>query len=134
MELSREQAINEHRKMWSWIAENVEKLKPKCIEEIKCEYLQIHDLDFKDVYHLCFLCEYARHEMKKYISVSDLKVICEFCPIEWDSDRCYRSNTLFNNTIYNKIDNSIALKIYSKASYYARLIAELPEKENKNEL
>lgn len=49
MELTREQAIKEHRKMWNWLAEYPDMDKD--------DYLELND--FKYVENECFLCHYS---------------------------------------------------------------------------
>lgn len=50
MELTREQAIKEHRKMWHWLAENPDMDKD--------DYLELNDFEY--VENECFLCHYSQ--------------------------------------------------------------------------
>lgn len=70
MELTKEQAISEHRKMWNWIADKIEKEK-ECQEigDLKEEYCIENDFLLKND---CFCCEYTKNN-------------CDNCPIEWKS-------------------------------------------------
>lgn len=73
MELTREEAISEHRKMWNWIADEIEKEKRyQYIEGLKKEYC---DREGYYIRNNCFCCEYTY-----------TKYICDYCPIEWKSE------------------------------------------------
>ena len=76
MQLTKEQAIQEHRKMWNWIADQYEKrtdlLKiTENVEDLKAFYI---DAVFSDemIEGDCFCCEYD----KKFGG------LCDYCPIE----------------------------------------------------
>lgn len=71
MELTREEAISKHRKMWNWIADRIEEEKEyQDIEDLKIEYC--HDEEVR-VKNNCFCCGYTKY-------------ICDYCPIEWGSE------------------------------------------------
>ena len=132
--LTREEAINEHRKMWNWI---VDKLQSKDCKnylnayDIKAEYLKERYGDSKyNLYHACFLCDY----------VSDIPGIlpverCLYCPLDW-GENIYDCG-IFPDGLYYNFDLFIRNNICrEEASDIARQIANLPEKERewKNEI
>lgn len=125
--LSKEEAINEHRKMWNWIAE--ETIKRKTIVT-KDDYM--HEAFKKEHPYrstpqsLCFCCEYTRQQNES----------CSKCPIEWPSyeDRCNVNNSPFYE--WDSIVTSIQMRgvvtqnELKVLSSLAKDIANLPEKED----
>ena len=82
MGLTKEQAIEEHRKMWRWIAEELEShtVEELCkkyfgLSAMKAEYLIKNDKTI--VLNCCFCCEYAAQVVGAVIE------ICKECPIKW---------------------------------------------------
>ena len=125
MELTREQAIKEHRKMWNWLAEHPDMDKD--------DYLELNDFEY--VYSECFLCHYSRQNEGKCCS--------EECIIDWgDTSGCM--GTTFNLGLYKVYHELTSLlrdinkdSVWSKdiikglrliISRTARAIAELPER------
>ena len=138
MELTKKQAIEEHRKMWNWIAEQI-KIKPLkklfslpnydwivLISDLKCYYLyDVKKQVFDDLDNNCFCCEYARNKRDYTYYDTD---ICRHCPIVWSgSDKtCFR--------VFEEYRELILLNVYSdenkeKAYKLALKIANLPERE-----
>ena len=109
MNLTREQTIEEHRKMWNWIAEQTMEHQRK-IEMV--EYMQVY---FPDTYILghCFCCQYIYQMFKWYRN-------CIYCPVEWGAISCENEGS-----VWIKWKNT---KDWEKASKYAKQIAELPER------
>ena len=116
MRLTREQALNEHRKMWNWIADETEKRGYKVS---KRDYLYrkrgFHELLFND----CFCCEYALSAMKKGADTT-----CSMCPIDWGIDETGKHITCLSS-VYDKWNNATNP---INAAQLARQIAELPER------
>lgn len=107
MNLTREQAIAEHRKMWNWIADMTEKLKHR-VE--KGEYFS--EMEINNVPHLgCYCCEFEHHNPN----------CCnEYCIIDWGygkscTDSYYRKWSSTND--------------WQEAARLSRIIANLPERE-----
>lgn len=70
MELTREEAVSEHRKMWNWIADKIEEEKrDQDIFDLKEEYCNREG--YNDIRSDCFCCGYTKY-------------ICDYCPIEWE--------------------------------------------------
>lgn len=103
MELTRERAIEEHRKMWRWLAEHPEKKKWDYLLD---ETPILNDLI--NIRNMCFLCTYTKEK-------------CNCCPLDWGAACCCKDDGLiarWNN----------ARSIREKATF-AKQIAELPERE-----
>ena len=117
-ELTKEEAIEEHRKMWRWIAEETEKRQEIVYKE---DYIEDYFPDEK-ISCDCFCCEYDEQKQGKN---------CKFCPIDWGSKcdwfMCLRKEI--------KDDNKGLFYLWElttdwkKAAELARQIAELPERE-----
>lgn len=111
--MTREEAIENHRKMWNWIADETEKRKKKVS---KVEYFMAHNLNRC---HLdCYCCQ--------YVSINKFNN-CEACPVEWEGETglCLDTDSLyfrFSSTHYYD---------YKSAAKYAREIANLPERKIK---
>lgn len=81
-ELTREQAILEHRKLWEWIRDQTQS-KKRVVR--KGEYFDV----YRDRYACrpkndCFCCEYA---FEKTYGGDPYGTICEKCPLEWVTGR-----------------------------------------------
>lgn len=117
MELTREEAISEHRKMWNWIADEIEKEKrDQYIEGLKKEYCD------REGYYIrsnCFCCEYTKY-------------ICDYCPIEWKSEvedsMCMQKYEEDDDEgLYALCCNELDWEEQAKL---ARQIANLPERQD----
>ena len=114
MELTKEKAIKEHRKMWRWLAEHPDKNKS--------DYFELMGIDDSDLYNRCFLCTYAEAEMERQ-QVDDY-VGCNYCPLDWGDKGC-------NGTDYSLYDAWVFYGDTSdddRCAEAARQIAELPER------
>lgn len=105
MKLTRKQAIAEHRKMWNWIADEHE--KGNVVK--KSDYLQSHGFDPREFSNSSFLCEY----------VNQYGLNCRSCPIQW----CYEHCSISEYEQFLQGD-------YKERAYWARKIANLPERED----
>lgn len=116
MKLTKQQAIEGHRKMWNWIADKIEKEKGTFhISELKKTYCNTNNLFLR---HNCFCCEYSR---VKYCKVTD-DICCERCPIDWvETDDCITEE----KSLYNRV---LCAPTWQEQADLARLIAYLPEK------
>ena len=106
--MTKREAVENHRKMWRWIAEKTLERKRKVW---KYEYFEENELDspFND----CFCCEYT----------SQFNGDCVKCPINWGNKFCMESYY---------VDWSEWEYRYWLCAYYADLIANLPERETKD--
>ena len=106
MNLSREQAIAEHRKMWNWIADMTEKLNRKIEKDEYFTEMEINNVPYLE----CYCCEFKRYNPN----------CCnECCIIDWGKDKgCMDS-------YYRKWGPT---NDWQEAARLARIIAELPER------
>ena len=69
IKLTKQQAIEGHRKMWNWIADEIERQKSECcIPLLKQCYCYKNKLTLIED---CFCCEYNNHYIK-----------CQKCPLD----------------------------------------------------
>ena len=109
MKLTKTQAIEEHRKMWNWIADETEKQKICVYEE---DYF--HDIyPNTSVRNNCFLCEYAAYNFP----------VCRKCPLDFCTEYCTNAGSAFRFWI-----SSLQACDWKSAAKYAREIANLKEK------
>ena len=110
--LTKEQAIENHRKMWNWIAD--ETLKQKRVVR-KQEYFVANNIpDSIRPDSDCYCCEY---------SIINFRRSCSVCPIQWNHRLCYVSE-------YNDWRAAYYKENYKKAAKLARKIAKLPENKH----
>ena len=110
LNLTREEAIENHRKMWNWIAD--ESIRQGQTVSVY-EYFEEMEIPYDERPESWHLCEYAND-------------ICCCCPINWGNDgSCLGDESLF--TKWRKCDDSD----YEEAARLAREIANLPEREVK---
>ena len=83
MKLTKKRAIEEHRKMWNWIAEQYENetdilLELHDIDRLKDYYIQLHLNELSDLKMAgnCFCCAYDR------LYNGD----CSHCPLNWGNN------------------------------------------------
>lgn len=115
--LTKEEAVDEHRRMWKWIAEEtVEREELVCKEEYLKIYFPDDDIEFN-----CFCCEYG---------IQNGFEQCSHCPIDWDS-KCSRWQCLN----YYRSDSEGLFSLWERecdweeAAKLAKRIAELPERQ-----
>ena len=130
--LTRERAIQEHRKMWNWIADQYENhtnifQSRQCIQELKTKYI-ITQTSYDQIMFSCFCCEYVFSHGRT----------CSNCPIDWGS------SSVSNMCLFR--DESHKLNLYGilqprwfinmseetilECSAIARQIANLPERDS----
>lgn len=137
--MTRHEVVVEHRKMWTWIKEQLEGMsesesRATSICALKEKYYEIHkkelrkkygyDLVEKYSYNYCFLCTYNMYarEIGSYGCVN--------CPV--------RINAVANadetdclNGLYARAASNYSLKTRIKA---ARIISKLPENKNAEDI
>lgn len=113
MILTRDQAITEHKEMWLWIAELIEKVK-RCVNigDTKSKYLSKKKYKVYP-WNNCFLCEYA-------FQFSDSE--CEHCPVKSPEE----GNGCLGG-LYQKV---VHANTWQEQAALSRQIAELPERED----
>lgn len=130
MQLTKKQAIEEHRKMWNWIADQYENKtallnKTECVDDLKHCYVSV-TFPGKTIENDCFCCEYD----------FEFGGICEYCPLEWDSiyDFCMCIDKYFEcDNLYALLSDinhvTCSDNDFSYCADLARQIANLPERE-----
>lgn len=113
MDLTREEAINNFREMWEWIADKTLARGHKVYEH---EFFNENGIS--KVRSDCFLCEYR----SSFFDISCS--LCSQCPIDFHGDKCHNQNSPYTQWC------STSYYEHYEAAYYAREIAKLPEKES----
>lgn len=111
MELTKEEAISEHRKMWDWIADETENKKRKIKKD---EYFYFNETKIDDIpINMCYCCEFSRKNPGH--------CTCD-CIINWGEDKgCI--NSYFTKWILCDFYD------WEEAARLSRIIANLPERE-----
>ena len=112
MNLTREQAIAEHRKMWNWIADKTEKLKRKVEKEEYFREMGIANIPRSE----CYCCEY----LFSGCIVIQLSYCKNECAINWGENL---------NCIDSYYQKWIFIDGWQQSARLARIIANLPERE-----
>lgn len=126
--LTKEQAVKEHRKMWNWIADETEKRKQTIN---KYDYAHKMGLDLMPGYelfqqnHLCFCCVYDKLNAEQ----SDFHFWhnCSHCPIDWQV-KSKNGNYMCEKEQSPLHHYNTAHPDYVLTAKYARQIANLPER------
>ena len=129
--LTKDEAIEQHRKLWRWIADETKK-QGRIVD--KNEYFEAMGIDEKDIpFNDCYCCEFD-------IQARDVESFCghcEKCPLDWGagyepgyifalcSEIKYTSNSI-EAGYFEQWQDTRSFKV---AAFLARIIAELPEKE-----
>ena len=137
MGLTREQAITEHRKMWNWIADQLEMYPcdDKCevnIHLLKAKYCKVNGFTNEKKgkpRHYCFCCQYA------FLSCD-----CRECPLYWGTENSTKDYFCENGMKYANTNKDVGLwsilynvnLTYKEAAEIARQIADLPVKIYQN--
>ena len=111
MKLTKQQAIEGHRKMWNWIADEIEKQKSEYwIPSLKECYCYENKLTLISD---CFCCEYNNNYKE-----------CPKCPLDWieSSYCCGDEKSLYHRVLYPKR--------WQEQADLARQIANLPERKD----
>lgn len=132
MRLTKKQAIEEHRKMWNWIAEQYHNRDVADVRTLKQEYVEANFPD-RAIINDCFCCEYASQFTNEY------EEICKYCPLEWPSTE-EKFPCEITGVIKDGLDGLVS-KLYKSylmehpkentpenKSRIAKQIAELPER------
>ena len=127
--LTKSEAIELHRRMWLWIADETLIRKRKVTEQDYFKEMGIYNKDIPP-WRSCYCCEYNIQQKIKIKKYDWDKYGCKYCPLNWNS-KCDRR--MCRNK--NKLDDYKGLmgkwadkKNYKKAAKLAKKIANLPEK------
>lgn len=132
--LTKKKTIEEHRKMWNWIADQLEKPSKtiKTVAQLKEQYCDIHDVA---PMNSCFCCAYANQIAKKCDPID--KEDCIYCPLIWDSDMteymCEDKEEKYDSMgLWMRANDLSSVKfLRTEAALIARQIANLPERPDK---
>lgn len=117
MKLTREQAIAERRKMWRWIAEEIENRR-RCVDLRICKGRYLAEKKYGEIRPIndCFLCEYDFQDQ------FDKSKPCQKCPVKVkkEGEGCLGG-------LYYKVKRA---DTWQEQAALARQIAELPERED----
>lgn len=113
IEITKEDAVILHRKMWEWIVN--ETLLQK-IKITKDDFFEAHPW-LATPFQKCYCCQYA------YQNTPEGERLCNNCPLDWGEYNCMKGrNSLYGKWFLN--DN------YLEALGLAFEIMHLPEKED----
>ena len=132
LDLTKERAIKEHRKMWNWIADQLENGRSMTIGTLKEVYCDENEFD---ILNNCFCCEF---DAKQSL------YCCENCPILWGTENIvhdyycetgmtdYKTETYFGEEtgLWMLAENLTLEHRYKEAAEIARQIANLPERQD----
>lgn len=125
MELTREQAVAEHRNLWRWIA-NETRSRKRRVE--KYEYFKNFEIPKWEIpRNSCYCCEYS---FQLYIFQFHSLNCCENCPIDWGysakNNMCCDDTWNFDGIYFAWCYE----EDWQKAADLAERIANLPERKN----
>lgn len=138
LNLSRRETIEEHRKMWNWIADNCSRENGIGIEELKEEYCR--RIGAYGLSNHCFCCQYAE-TLAKEKKVSNF---CSLCPLKWGTEKQVKKYFCEKGTVGEPlpVEREIGTGLWYKAKIaidnyadydlarkLAKQIAELPERK-----
>lgn len=137
MELTKERAIEEHRKMWNWIADQYEKRSREDIGNLKRMYLCENNMI--GIYGGCFLCNYAGNNDSSF---GNYAFNCDQCLLEWpvpedsniEDGYCVDKYNLNDNYgLYGMLEEGYSESgnrlVFKEKENIARQIANLPERK-----
>lgn len=116
--MTREEAIKKHRELWHWIADEHRRRKSVLVQKFENP-----EVAKKAPANDCWLCEYVKHLEK-----DSPRSGCD-CPIKWGENIKYCASI---GSPYLKWNNLYGSN-YEDLAKLADIIAELPEREKKNE-
>lgn len=122
MKLTKQEAIENHRKMWNWIADETLRRKHAVNKE---EYFNHFNIESKDIPRCeCYCCEYVFNR--------ENHVTCNACPVVWGNDKtvyCLTDSSLFYKWECIILFLDLLKENYLEAAELARQIANLPERK-----
>lgn len=123
--ISKEEAIERHRMIWNWIADETLKQKAIVYKEDAFEHFK---WDWDKTLEGCWCCHYAIIERNKN-TYNKGTVVCDYCPLKWSHNRCNYNGEFFKG-LYSKWHIATINNNYKKAAKIARKITNLPERKD----
>lgn len=137
MQLTKEQTIEEHRKMWNWIADQYEKRDSTDVCSLKHMYCQKKNMD--EINAHCFLSNYAGMNESSH---GNYAFNCDQCLLQWpvpedsniedgycvDKDDFEDQYGLYG-MLESGYDESGNILTFKEKANIARQIANLPERK-----
>ena len=102
--LTKEQAIEWHKKMWNFILENENeksenlRLNIKYRRELKETFLKENGFCIDDIKNECFLCQYSYQQLINERNIDNSKEInyCKYCSLDW-CHKCKKKDCKYSN-------------------------------------
>ena len=128
MELTKEKALELHRQLWNYIADESEK-QERIVSKVEAF---IH-FGWPNIRQWCWCCEYAEKQFRKEEThCPPYQTRCSVCPVVWNKTDscCVHCDSPYNiwNWLYEKGDKADWYDLQN-AIKYAREIANLPERK-----
>ena len=129
IQLTKQKAIEEHRKMWNWIAEQYENGSTEEAYMLKEQYCRDHG--YFIISNECFCCEYDNQVAN---NVCDG---CKYCPLLWGTESktsdffCEYKDTGLWTRMWQLTRYGSTILEHIEAAKIARQIANLPERPDK---
>lgn len=132
--ISKSEAIENHRKLWNWIANR----NKECIDA------QTKPIDKKQYFTEnaipsslrpewnCYLCDYALYQAE-----GDADNRCKFCPIDWSNRGAFNVSECIDNnedSIYGLFLESVTFEDTEECARLAKIIANLPERNEEDQI
>lgn len=131
MELTKEKALELHRQLWNYIADESERQG-----RIVSKKEAFNHFGWPGIAQYCWCCEFSIQKLRNFDKEHgyvDIRWKCDFCPIIW-KDEYFICVSLFSpfhswDYLYNKGDKADWYDVQD-AIKYAREIANLPERKD----
>lgn len=126
MKLTFNEAIENHRKMWNWIADETDRKKGIVSKE---DYFKKNNIE--KCYCYCYCCEYAKENNNIVDERGKIEKDCRICPIDWGIEAEFHRSTQCSeyNTLYDLWRKAVDLWEWKTAAIYASQIANLPVRQ-----
>lgn len=121
MNLTKQEAIQWHRKMWIWIAKEIARNK-QVLDIVTLKKVFILNNGLCKIKSDCFCCDYVYHNNKEQW-YEDEFYCDEYCPIVWNEGYCCASRSEYHLII-------CVCNNWKKQAKLAYKIAMLPERES----
>lgn len=119
MNLTFDETIENHRKMWNWIADETLKRKQFVKKE---EYFIQNGLHYEEYGTNCYCCQYVDEQLHP-LSYRN----CNLCPIKWTNNEKYRrAECCYEDVLFKKWIDTYEFNEWEDAAKYAKQIANLP--------